>query len=642
MNKKLLITLLFSVVFSQTSLSNEQLDLIRENLSKNGASESSEPSESNVDETIEEISNVDETIEEISIEVQPKLEIDDKNEPLYYGYSYFNKDLNFFDNIPTPTDYRLGAGDEVIISLWGEINLRKKFLINKEGLIYYENIGFINISNMTIPEAEKILKNKLQNVYSTLKSDIASSDLMIEISKIKSLNIYFSGEVTNPGIHVIHPFSDIFSALIQSGGPTINGSLRTVQLIRNNKIVSTTDLYSFFNKGINSFVSEKIVNGDVINIPPVGNRILVEGEIVNEGYFEILEKETLIDLIEFAGGLTSKSSSFATLDKIIPMEERLSDDNAYSSEIISFEYFSDLELTDGSFLFFPSIGEVDTKVEILGTVKSPGYYPAKNTLYETLKIAGGFDDPFFRKKIRDDEILILRKDSTKLYGLEYKISYNNSQDFKTLPGDKIFVYENINYRASSTFRVEGEVNKAGTFPLKTGLTVRDALKLAEGLTELSSLENIIVYQEFTDILEDGIETTITSDVSNVSLDFILGSNSVIKALPIENVVRVEGNVYSPGLVAFNRGLTLSEAIVQAGGYKPYSMKRRVYVKKANGEIDKANLFRGKATRLSPGDSVFVPVNPNQTDFDIAAFIADILSVLSNLAAILVVVDNSSK
>ena len=416
MNKKLLITLLFSVVFSQTSLSNEQLDLIRENLSKNGASES----------------NVDETIEEISIEVQPKLEIDDKNEPLYYGYSYFNKDLNFFDNIPTPTDYRLGAGDEVIISLWGEINLRQKFLINKEGLIYYENIGFINISNMTIPEAEKILKNKLQNVYSTLKSDIASSDLMIEISKIKSLNIYFSGEVTNPGIHLIHPFSDIFSALIQSGGPTINGSLRTVQLIRNNKIVSTTDLYSFFNKGINSFVSEKIVNGDVINIPPVGNRILVEGEIVNEGYFEILEKETLIDLIEFAGGLTSKSSSFATLDKIAPIEKRLSDDNAYSSEIISFEYFSDLELTDGSSLLFPSIGEVDTKVEILGAVKSPGYYPAKNTLYETLKIAGGFDDPFFRKKIRDDEILILRKDSTKLYGLEYKISYNTNVTLYTI------------------------------------------------------------------------------------------------------------------------------------------------------------------------------------------------------------------
>ena len=292
-------------------------------------------------------------------------------------------------------------------------------------------------------------------------------------------------------------------------------------------------------------------------------------------------------------------------------------------------------------MFFPSIGEVDTKVEILGAVKSPGYYPAKNTLYETLKIAGGFDDPFFRKKIRDDEILILRKDSTKLYGLEYKISYNNSQDFKTMPGDKIFVYENINYRASSTFRVEGEVNKAGTFPLKAGLTVRDALQLAEGLTELSSLENIVVYQEFTNIQEDGIETTTTSDVSNVSLDFILGSNSVIKALPFENVVRVEGNVYSPGLVAFSRGLTMSEAIVQAGGYKPYSMKKRVYVKKANGEIDKANLFRGRAKRLSPGDSVFVPVNPNQSDFDIAAFTADILSVLSNLAAILVIVDNSS-
>ena len=138
MNKKILITLLFSAVFTQTSLTNEQLDLIKEELSNEVESEL------NMDENVEDVN-----FEEISIDFEPESSIVE-DEILYYGYSYFNNDLNFFDNIPTPIDYRLGAGDEVLISLWGEINLRQNNLINKEGLIYYETLGCINISNMTI------------------------------------------------------------------------------------------------------------------------------------------------------------------------------------------------------------------------------------------------------------------------------------------------------------------------------------------------------------------------------------------------------------------------------------------------------------------------------------------------------------
>ena len=243
-------------------MSNDQLDLLRNQLSQGSII-----ADTNI--LIEETSDLtSEDFEEVTIEAEE--DVIPLNNNLYFGYKYFENEINFFDNTPTSADYRLGAGDEIILSLWGEVNSREKITINKEGLIYFENLGFINVSNMTIAQAEKVLKDRLQNIYSTLKEDIATTDLMIEVSNLKSINVYLSGEVQSPGVHLVHPFSDIFSALIQSGGPTLNGSLREIQLIRNGEIISSTDLYTFFSSGLGNFSSQKLLNGDVINVPPVG------------------------------------------------------------------------------------------------------------------------------------------------------------------------------------------------------------------------------------------------------------------------------------------------------------------------------------------------------------------------------------
>ena len=627
-----LFVLLISSINSQSmmdieSLSNSELDEIKSQYQIDNDNESFENEDLN--DVISQPVNIN----------QIKLDVEEHNE--YFGYDYFQSNVNFFDNFPTPSDFKLGPGDEIIISLWGETNSRERYLLNKEGLIYFENVGFINLSNKTINDAEKLLVNELSKIYSTLNDVENPTRLMIELGKLKSLNIYFSGEVAKPGIQLVHPFSDIFVALIQAGGVNIEGSLRKVQLIRNDEVLATVDFYNFFRNGKNDFSDLRLVDGDIIHVPFIINRVKIEGEVLRPGYYEMLNNEGLNDLINYSAGLEPKASSVVTIDTVKPMEDRNSQDNIISSINVDINKEENTMLNNGDLIFVRKVGDALSKVQVYGRVKVPGEYSAKNmSLRDILDIAGGFDDPTFRKTIRED-IVILRKDENQFYSKEFIINYNDADSFSLNIDDKIFVYENINYRNSFTYRIEGEINKPGTYPLKKGITLQDAINIAGGLTELATIGNIVVTQEFTDIDLDGNETSIIENVANISLDFELSQNSVINIIPFENVVSVEGNVYNPGLVAFENGMTMSKAIIQAGGYKPYSLKKSAYVKRANGEVDKANIFRGKTKRLLPGDTVFVPLNPDPSDFDLTTFIADLSTTLANIAAILLIVDNQN-
>ena len=634
MKKIICILLSIGIIQSQTSLSeikklsNSELNILKENFQSQD--------ESNINDTESTFEDVDSLPVEITKE---EFNLIDEE---FFGYNYFQKSFNFFDNVPTPSDYKLGVGDEIVISLWGEVNIREKFVINKEGLIYYDNIGFINLSNNTISEAEGLLTKELSTIYSTLKGEKSTTTLMLELGKLKSLNVYFSGEVYSPGIQLIHPFSDVYVALVQAGGIRQEGSLRNIQIIRNQKVIHTVDFYTFFNEGTNTFSNINIIDGDIIHVPAIKNRVEILGEVLRPGFYETIDNDSIADLIDYAAGLNAKASSIVTIDTVKPINDRISQDNIISSLNVDITKNDIVDLNNGDVVTVREVGSASSKVQIFGRVKVPGKYAASGmSLKNLLDIAGGFDDPIFRKTIRDDQIIILRKDSSQFYSKEFEVSYIDAQSFPLEIDDKVFVYENTNYENNFTYRVEGEVNKPGTYPLKKGITVGEALKLAGGISELSTFSNIILSQEFTELNEFDEEITISKNVASVELDFQLDPNTVIKALPFENVVSVEGNVYNPGLVAYSKNLTMTQAIVQAGGYKPYSIKRSTYVKRANGEIDKVNLFGGRAKRLMPGDQVFVPLDPNPSDFDITTFLADLASTLANIAAILIIVDNQN-
>lgn len=620
---------LFSALDAQVSsldienIKNQQLDLIRDEIKDFQDSETDDV----IAPDFKEVTVVPETLKEVPSE--------------FFGYDYFTNDVSFVDNIPPPSDFRLGPGDEIIISMWGDLTRREIYTLNSEGNIFYDKIGFINLSGMTIFQAEETIVSKLSKIYSTLSNSSPSTQLDVELGKVLSMNIYFSGEVLNPGLHLIHPFSDIFVALISAGGVANSGSLRNIEIIRNNNVIETVDLYSFFTDGKSNFSKLKLIDGDVIHVPVVKKRVEIKGNILKPSKYELLPNEFLEDLINFSGGLTPNASSLIVLDRTIPINERSSDDNATISMNIDYKNSSSISLENGDIIDIKTIGESQSKVRVFGKVKNPGEYSAMNSsLKDILDFAGGFNDPLFRKSI-DDEIIILRLDENQFYAQEFNVQYKDSAAFSMNPGDKIFVYENANYNNSYTFSVEGEVNRPGRYPFKKGIKVKDAIAVAGGLTEMGNLRNIVILQEFSEVDDDGNIISTSNSVANASLDFEIADNTIIKALPTDNVINVLGNVYNPGLISYERGMTMYDAIEMAGGYKPYSLKNRAYVIRANGERERGNIFRGRAKSIFPGDSIFVPVNPSPSDFDITSFIADLSSTLANIAAILIIVDNNN-
>ena len=627
-----------SLVFTQSlndlnRLSNDQLDDLRSELNNNQEQDFQVPIEENT----------------VIIPLNTNIVEDIVNEN--FGYEYFNKNINFFDNIPTPTDYKLGPGDEIILSLWGETNSREVFIINKDGAIYYQNIGFINLANMTLLQAENSLENQLSRIYSTMNDSKKPTKLSIELGRIKSLNVYFTGEIANPGINLVHPFSDIFAAIIQAGGVSDNGSLRQIKLIRDSEEIAIIDFYTFFISGIDKFSDLKILDGDIIHIPVVKNRVEITGEVIKPKFYELLNSDRLSNLIEYAGGLSSTASKKAMIESIIPADKRTSDDNAVTTNIVTIPSSSEIILENGSYINILPIADNNTNVSVFGRVARGGEYPAflhskvdgevkSISLREVLDAAGGFDDPVFRKTIKD-EIVILRQDENQYYAQEFKVNLKDASTFYLEVNDKIFVYEDINYSNSFTYTVEGELNLPGIYPYVDGLTLDQAIIKAGGITDAGSINSILVEKTLSTVNEIGDEIIVNELVSNINLDFKISDGDIIKVFPKTNVVRVTGNVYNPGLVAHSDRMSMSRAIELAGGYMPNSLKKRAYVIRANGEIEQADLFRGRGKKVYPGDSVFIPVDPDPSDFDIAQFLADISSTLANIAAILVIADNNN-
>ncbi|MBT4662829.1 MAG: hypothetical protein HOC18_13125, partial [Candidatus Marinimicrobia bacterium] len=175
-----------------------------------------------------------------------------ENEGLeYFGYGFFTRrdEVAFWENLPTPANYYLGPGDELVISLWGETQLRETYTISRDGKIYDAKVGLLNLTGKSIREARQYLKDQYGRIYATIKGKTPTTFIDVSLGELRAINVNFVGEVQYPGVYPVHPFSTVITGLIQAGGVDITGSLRTIQVKRDGEVVTVVDLYDYLLKG---------------------------------------------------------------------------------------------------------------------------------------------------------------------------------------------------------------------------------------------------------------------------------------------------------------------------------------------------------------------------------------------------------
>jgi len=292
------------------------------------------------------------------------------DEPLsFFGYDFFVDVPNTFSptRAPIPPDYVLGPEDNVNINYFGSQNRSYQLEVTSDGEIFIPQIGPVSVAGLTFLD----FKETIQQIVS---NQMIGTKVSITMGQLRSIDIFVLGEAYQPGVYTVSSHTTLTNAIFKSGGVNVTGSLRNIQLKRKGEVISTFDFYDLLLKGDTS-KDTRMMQGDVVFIPPITKTVGAAGEIGRPGIYELKEDETLGDLIKFAGNLKPKADIFsATLHRIDPSSNgfNLIPVALNDSSLVS------LELNNGDVLsIYPVVDNLKNAVLVTGHAQQPGFFPWK-------------------------------------------------------------------------------------------------------------------------------------------------------------------------------------------------------------------------------------------------------------------------
>ena len=545
-----------------------------------------------------------------------------------FGFEVFhNKGISFTPNLnmATPKNYVVGPGDELLIQIYGIAQATINLKVSPEGKVVIPNVGVSHVGGLSIDAVKALLTQKIGTRYAGVGGANPSSFLMVTLSNIRSIKVNIVGEVKNPGSYQLPSFTTSFNALYAAGGPTAKGSFRNIQLFRSGKQIAEVDLYDFLLKG-NTDKNIRLEDNDVLLVPQYGKRVEIVGEVRRNLFFEVKEKETVVNLIEMANGYTNNAYR-----KILTIQRS----NGLDKSILNIEEKeqSSTMLFDGDYVIVGKAPNIYTnRIQIVGAVLREGDYELTDNfkIADLLNKAGGLKEDAFRARA-----ILYRTE----YGLQKtaisinlnKALLNDSNNNLTLNREDVLVVSSIYDLQENYFvTINGEVNDPGIYPYSKGMTVGELVLKSRGFKEAASESSIEIVRRVRDN-ENQIAKIITV---NINKELNINPNDIITILePFDQVfvrasvgfrelkkVYVQGEANYTGQFVMDRAnMTVGDLVKRAGGVLPSAningtilIRRTIFFKKdAKAELILNNLLELKKRYQDSTKSGFTEIDKIQ-------------------------------
>jgi polysaccharide biosynthesis/export protein len=567
-----------------------------------------------------------------------------------FGAELFKEGVTSFD--PTlggggaDPNYRFGAGDQLVLILTGDVEKSYPLTVTRDGFVVIPNVGVVNVAGLTRSQLDDVLYRQLGRAYSGVRREGGTTHFYVNVSRMGENQVFVQGDVKHPNGYRVSRAGTAMTALYAAGGPTAAGSMRNVQVKRNGQTVAQLDIYDYALSGDASH-DMRLENGDIVFVPPRGPQVRVAGQVLRPATYEVKPRQTLGEVLQMAGGFNeSADRRRVQIERILPPAERKSAGTDRKVIDVASELISTAPVEPGDLIRVLEITKrVSSRVNVLGNVWSPGavaFTPGMR-LYDALRQAGGLKPDSYLGQVL---VARLQPDSTR-QALRAEVTDTTGRtvgDFTLADGDEITVYSTTTFRPHRYITISGAVRKSGRIDFQDGMTLRDAVLQAKGLTEGALLTEAEIAR-----LPENRPPGVTAVTENVPLDstylFERGPNGrylgppgvaaptsrapevvlhaydaiLIKRQPewqLQRTVSVQGEVKYPGPYALtSKSERLSDIIARAGGLTASAYPEGISFIRRRDSVGRVGLNLGEVLRnprhvdnliLSDGDSIFIP------------------------------------
>jgi protein involved in polysaccharide export with SLBB domain len=537
----------------------------------------------------------------------------------YYGYDFFSNPNTDFQpnlNVATPQNYILGTGDVLNISLYGMNETEMNARVNKDGNITVEYVGLINLNGLTIEQAKQRISSRMQKSYPALSS--GKTKLSISLGNVRSIRVTVVGEVERPGGYQVSALANVFNVIYLTGGPTEKGSLRNIQLVRDNKVLTTIDLYTFLQNGLMP-QNIRLQDQDVIVFTPYLKRVELGGQVKRPMIYELLPTDNLKQALTYAGGF----NEFAFTDRLKIVQQNGREKLFKDIEVNSFANYVPQQ---GDSIYAEKMEpNFENKVTITGAVVRPGQYgyTPQLSLKSLLRKADGLRaDAFLSRAVL--KRVTANKERTMVSVDLNKLNADAQFDLLLQSEDSIQIFAKQDLEELNFVTIEGNVRNPGKVLYRKGMTIEDLVALSGGFANDAAYHRIELsrlQKDRSDVISNKLveltKLNIDSTLSNADSKFELAPQDYIYVPRLLNNkflgdVKVRGEVLFPGNFALaRRDETIKDIILRAGGLTEYGSLRDLQVFR-NGTRIGVNLDKDAEKDMSllmlPGDSLFISRN----------------------------------